>query len=258
MNEKSRQILLDDLNKRLLNCRACALHETRLHVLPGEGNAAARLMLVACSPGRHEDKEAKMFIGPSGKKLNMLLAAAGVERDGLYMTNLVKCILPGNRHPKVKEIESCSHFIKQEIAIVQPHIIIPLGFYASRFILELFHAEVPSARAAYRAVFGQLIYAGNQNIFPVPHPASLLYNPHFEEHVKDLYRKLAVFRHDCHWFPVCPLHKLYNQGRIDKKWIMRYCRGDWQSCRRFKMEKNGEFHPDNMLPDGTIVTDLSK
>lgn len=61
----------------------------------------------------------------------------------------------------------------------------------------------------------------------------------------------------CKWFPVCPMKRFYEQGKLNKKWINQYCMGDWQNCIRYQMEEKGEYHPDNMLPDGTIAHELT-
>ncbi len=60
----------------------------------------------------------------------------------------------------------------------------------------------------------------------------------------------------CKWFLVCPMKRYHEEGRLDKKWIDNYCKGDWKRCKRYQMEENGEYHPDNMLPDGTIDSNL--
>ena len=123
---------IDNLNKHLKACKACFLWSTRKNVLVGEGNLDSCLMFIALAPGKMEDFEDQMFIGPSGKILNRLFDAAGIHRESVYMTNLIKCILPKNRKPKMDEIESCGKFLDKEIAIIHPEVIVPLGFYSTR------------------------------------------------------------------------------------------------------------------------------
>jgi len=89
-------------------------------------------------------------------------------------------------------------------------------------------------------------------IFPLSHSAVPLYNNLFKEKIIDNYKKLKVLVKDCKWFSMCPMKRFYEEGRLDKKWIELYCRGDWESCIRYQMEKRGEFHPDWMLPNGSI------
>ena len=126
---KKKQKLIEKLNAEIKNCTACQLSTTRNHVLCGEGDIYSRMMLVALSPGEKEDEEDRMFIGPSGEVLNKFLNNAGVKRKFIYMTNLIKCMLPKNRKPKMNEIQSCSRFLDKEISIMNPAIIVPLGFY---------------------------------------------------------------------------------------------------------------------------------
>ncbi len=193
---KQKQIALNKLNNRIKGCSNCRLSLTRRNIICGEGNPDARLMLIAMSPGEHEDRECKMFIGPSGKILDKLLDIAVISRDSIYMTNLVKCKLPKNRKPKQDEIEACSHFLDKEIAILSAKIIVPLGYYATRYILKKYAYNYPSARANYHALYGKLILVNEQKIFPLPHPASLLYNPSYTEATAIQYHKLQSLSQD--------------------------------------------------------------
>jgi hypothetical protein len=68
--------------------------------------------------------------------------------------------------------------------------------------------------------------------------------------------KTTTHKENCKWFPVCPMKRFYEQGKLDKKWIEDYCMGNWNNCKRYQMEENGIYHPDNMLPDGSIDPNL--
>ena len=106
------------LNEEIRACNKCRLSETRINALPGEGDLNARLMLIAQAPGENEDQEGIMFIGPSGKVLDELLQMSGVDRREIYMTNLVKCMLPKYRKPKQDEIDICSDYLDREIELI--------------------------------------------------------------------------------------------------------------------------------------------
>jgi len=93
-NKQEKQESLEILNYQIRSCESCSLSVTRKHALTGEGNIDARIMFVALSPGIKEDLKNQMFIGPSGQVFNKLLLASGIERDLVFMTNLIKCILP--------------------------------------------------------------------------------------------------------------------------------------------------------------------
>ena len=177
---RKKQTALENLNRLIRDCERCRLSVTREHALVGEGDVGALMMLIALSPGEKENSENQIFIGPSGHILDKLFHAVGIDRESLYMTNLIKCMLPKNRRPKMDEIESCSQFLDEEISIIHPEVIVPLGYYATRTILTKYHADSPVAREDFTRIYGKLIFPDNQNILPLPHPASLIYYPSFE------------------------------------------------------------------------------
>jgi uracil-DNA glycosylase len=250
MSDKEK--LLTELYSVIKNCKTCELHKSRQQALPGEGNPEAKLFLVALAPGEQEDREGRMFIGSSGKMLDDLLENAKVNRNELYISNLIKCNLPQNRKPKMIDIESCHNYLDEEINIINPEFIVTLGFYASRYILEKYKYHAPRARADYHELYGKLVYADGQKIYLLPHPACLLYKPEYLAATQSKYNKLRILGTKCKWYSLCPMRKYFMSGRILRFWVELYCHGDWQNCRRFQMEKNGESHPDNMMPDGTI------
>ena len=213
-------------------------------------------MFVALSPGKQEDAENKMFIGPSGNILNRLLQAAGINRTWVYMTNLIKCMLPKNRKPKVDEIESCNTFLREEISIIHPDTIVPMGYYATRTIVTIYHADAPAARKDFSGMYGQLIFSDDQKILPLPHPSSLIYNPSYETNTIDKYMILQTLLHDCTWYSMCPMKRYYETGKLDKRWIQLYCKGDWKQCVRYELEEKSHYHPDWMLPDGSLDENL--
>jgi len=247
---------LQELNHKIRECRGCRLFKTRTNAICGEGSLDARLMLIAQAPGESEDKKGKMFVGPSGKVLDKLLKEANINRREIYMTNLIKCILPKYRKPKQDEIDACKGYLDREIELIDPVVISPLGYYAARYIFDRYRIPLPSSSPSgkldFSNFYGKLFVSQGKKILPLSHPAALLYNTSFEKSMVNTYRKLSVLLKDCKWFPVCPMKRFYEEGRLDKKWIELYCKGDWESCIRYKMEERGEFHPDWMLPDGSI------
>ncbi|MBT8348920.1 MAG: uracil-DNA glycosylase, partial [Sulfurovum sp.] len=123
MAKGAMEMKMDDLNKEIKQCTLCRLSESRINALCGEGDPNTKLMLIAQAPGENEDREGKMFIGPSGRVLDELLRMAEIERKEIYMTNLVKCMLPGYRKPKQDEIETCSYYLDKEIELINPEIL---------------------------------------------------------------------------------------------------------------------------------------
>ena len=183
-----KQESLDVLNYQIRACERCSLSVTRKHALTGEGNIDARIMFVALSPGVNEDSQNRMFVGPSGQVFNKLLHAAGIDRELVFMTNLVKCMLPKNRKPKMDEIESCSQFLEEEISIIHPEVIVPLGYYATRTVLIKYRADPLAAGKSFTEINGKLLLLDDKKIFPLSHPAALLYNPSFEPDTIEKYK----------------------------------------------------------------------
>ena len=138
------------------------MSDTRKHALTGEGNIDARIMFIALSPGAKEDSQNRMFIGPSGQVFNKLLYVSGIDRKLVFMTNLVKCMLPKNRKPTMDEIESCSQFLNDEISIIHPEVIVPLGSYATRAILTKYHADPQSSGMSLTNINGKLLSINNE------------------------------------------------------------------------------------------------
>jgi len=241
-----------ELNEKIKNCSECGLSGTRKNALCGEGDKRANLMIVAQAPGENEDREGRMFIGPSGRVLDELLLKAGVNRREVYITNLVKCILPGYRKPKQDEIDICGRYLEKEIKLVNPVIIATLGYYAAKYIFGKYDLDMPRKKKAFTDITGRLHYAEGLKIYPLRHPAALLHNGSLKLAMENNYKKLKVFVKECKWYHCCPMKYFYEEGRLDRKWIDRYCRGDWENCIRYWKEESGEYHPDEMLPDGTV------
>ena len=142
-----------DLNDEIKRCNKCSLAETRITSICGEGHLHAGILLIAKAPGEQENIEGKMFIGPSGKVLDELLKTVRIDRKEIYMTNLIKCMLPKNRKPKFDEIAICSQYLDREIELIRPGILAPLGYYATRYLFEKYKVLLPP-KPDFRAVYG--------------------------------------------------------------------------------------------------------
>ena len=242
---------IETLNERIGTCTDCRLSETRTNAVCGEGDPGARVMVVAQAPGETEDREGRMFIGPSGRVFNELMTAVGIDRSALYMTNLIKCMLPGYRRPRQDEVEACSQHLERELDIVDPAVVVTLGYRTTRYILE--HYNIPvSGRSDISKIYGRVLLAQWRKVLPLPHPAALLHDDAILGEMVDKYHKIGVLLADCVWYPVCPMNRYNEMGRLDREWIELYCKGDWEGCVRYQMVERGESHPDWMLPDGSI------
>ena len=186
---------MERLRYEIKHCNRCRLCETRTNALCGEGPLNARLMLVAQAPGEKEDMEGRMFIGPSGKVLDKLLQEAGIDRERLYMTNLIKCMLPRYRRPKQDEISACSPYLERETELVNPEILVPLGFYATRYILQKYEVPMP-ARDEFCRLYGETIKTSGPKILPLQHPAAALHTPQLLKEMTENYRKMKTLLMD--------------------------------------------------------------
>ena len=115
------------LRERCLQCRACALCETRTHVVFGVGDPRAEVLLVGEAPGEREDALGEPFVGRAGQLLDDMLAMIGLDRSRIYITNSIKCRPPQNRDPLNTEKDACSGFLQRQLELMQPKIIVCLG-----------------------------------------------------------------------------------------------------------------------------------
>ena len=177
--------LMKKLDKEIENCRLCRLCESRTHAVPGSGNVENPLVIfVGEGPGKNEDLQGKPFVGSGGKLLDQLLKNAGLERDQVYITNIVKCRPPKNRRPKPDEVETCtSHYLEKQIEILKPRLICTLGATA----LEYFTGEKKMGPN-----HGKLLKAKKSGIplLPTYHPASVFRNGSFRALLQNDLKKI--------------------------------------------------------------------
>lgn len=184
---------LQDLWKsRVDGCTACKLATCGRHnIVFGDGNADATLMFVGEGPGEDEDRQGLPFVGRAGQKLNEIIRAMGLERSQVYIANIVKCRPPGNRAPEPDEVESCIPYLREQIAIIRPKVIVALGGTAAHNLLAV---DTPISKM--RGTFYQ--FAGTP-VMPTYHPAYLLrnYTPKTRKEVwDDMQKVLEILRRD--------------------------------------------------------------
>src|SRR5690606_3837118 len=114
----------DELFNVVQRCRRCPLSRYRTNVVPGEGNRKASLMFVGEGPGRDEDLSGRPFVGAAGQLLDKMIAAIGIKREDVYIANIVKCRPPGNREPKEQEALSCLPYLRRQVYLIKPRIIV--------------------------------------------------------------------------------------------------------------------------------------
>lgn len=159
---------LEAIRRELGECGRCALGTTRGRVVFGKGPADARVMLIGEAPGRAEDLGGEPFIGAAGKLLDELLAVAGLDRDGIYIANVLKCRPPDNRDPGMDEVAACEPFLHRQIEAIDPEVLVLLGRFATRSVL---HDARPMAELR-----GRLFSVDGRAVLPVFHPAAALYD----------------------------------------------------------------------------------
>ena len=158
---------LQKIKKQVTQCTKCELSETRNNSVPGKGNFKSDVIFVGEAPGKNEDMNGEPFIGIAGKKLTIALENAGITRDKVYITNIVKCRPPKNRVPTTDERNTCQNYLEKEIEIIKPKIICILGNTAFNSLLN--GKEIIKFR-------GKVVRKNNQMYFLTIHPAATIYN----------------------------------------------------------------------------------
>ncbi|SNR80395.1 uracil-DNA glycosylase [Desulfurobacterium atlanticum] len=162
--------LLEKLKEEILKCKKCRLAQTRTNVVFGEGNPKANLMFVGEAPGEQEDLQGRPFVGRAGQLLTRFLNLFGIDRDRVYITNIIKCRPPKNRNPNPDEIKACYPYLEKQIEIIKPKVIICLGAFAARTILNL------PEKTAISKIRGKEFNINGITVIPTFHPAYLLRN----------------------------------------------------------------------------------
>ena len=147
-------------------CTRCRLSSGRTQVVYGVGNPDADLMFIGEGPGYHEDKQGEPFVGAAGQLLNRMLAEIGIDRGDVYINNVILCRPPGNRDPLPDEIESCTPWLQERIALVDPRVMVTLGNFATRFIL--------GRPVSISRVRGERFTWEGRIVIPTFHPAAVL------------------------------------------------------------------------------------
>jgi len=178
---------LSTMAQALSTCQRCRLWKGRTQVVFGVGNPRARVVFVGEAPGAEEDRQGEPFVGRAGQLLNAMLRACGLARQEVYIANIVKCRPPGNRDPEDDEAASCLPFLRRQLALIGPEVVVLLGRVAARHLLGI-TAPISSYRGRFRRWEGM-------DVLATFHPAYLLRNPQAKreswEDLKLLRRRLA-------------------------------------------------------------------
>lgn len=160
-----------DLAARVRACTLCGLHKSRTQTVFGVGRRDARLFVIGEAPGADEDRQGEPFVGRAGQLLTAMLRAMGLPRSEVYIANILKCRPPGNRDPQPDESSCCTPYLAQQIALVEPRVLLAVGRISAQWLLQ---TDTPIGRLR-----GQVFRYGDRNIPLVVtyHPAYLLRSP---------------------------------------------------------------------------------
>jgi uracil-DNA glycosylase len=160
--------ILAEISQQVSVCEKCALHYSRKRAVPGEGPFDSTVMFIGEGPGFYENEQGRPFVGAAGKFLDELLAACGMAREKVFITNVVKCRPPGNRDPLPEELSACGDYLDRQIEAINPKVIVTLG----RFSMARF---MPLAKIS--EVHGQASWVRGRLVVPMYHPAAALHQP---------------------------------------------------------------------------------
>ena len=159
---------IEQLGLQTADCQRCGLAAGRTQVVWGDGAATARVVFIGEAPGRKEDEGGRPFIGAAGHLLDELLASAHITRADVYITNIVKCRPPGNRDPLNEEIVACRGYLNQQLRLLHPKVIVTLGAFATRLILQ--------TTAGISSLQGRVYERHGYKVLPLYHPAATIYD----------------------------------------------------------------------------------
>ncbi len=157
---------LADIAVEASTCTKCRLAETRTQVVFGVGNPDADLLFIGEAPGLHEDRQGEPFVGAAGQLLTRMLEGIGMTRDQVYIANVLKCRPPGNRDPQEDEIETCTPWLVEQISSIQPVVIVTLGNFATKFVLQ--------TQRGITKMRGSIYPWHGRKVIPTFHPAAIL------------------------------------------------------------------------------------
>ena len=184
---RSKSARLNDL-ENVMRQTDLHLKETASHLVFGEGSPDSKIFFIGEAPGKNEDLQGRPFIGSAGKILDQLLSSINLKRTETYITSILKYRPPKNRNPKLEEIISHTPYLIEQIKIIQPQIIVPLGNFATRFILGGFNIANMSAVPGISTLHGKVKRIAFEHlkfcVIALYHPAAVLYNPRLRNTLK--------------------------------------------------------------------------
>jgi len=173
--------VLKEIAEQTTTCTRCKLHFSRKNAVPGAGNPNTSIMFIGEGPGFHENEQGLPFVGAAGRFLDELLEQAGLTREKVFITNVVKCRPPGNRDPQSEELEACKHYLDRQIAAINPDVIVTLGRISMSYFVS--NGKISS-------IHGRHYWSNGRMVVPMYHPAAALHQPSLRSVVKEDFANL--------------------------------------------------------------------
>jgi DNA polymerase len=190
-SREDRLATLARIAEEISRCTRCPLHASRTRAVPGEGDPCPAVVFVGEAPGFNEDQQGRPFVGAAGALLTELIESIGLKRSDVFITNVIKCRPPQNRDPKEEEIAACLPFLREQLEILKPRIIVMLGRHSARTILGVYGQKgVESIMSVRGRVFTVRAEWGEVLLLPTLHPAAALYNPRLRSLLEEDFRTL--------------------------------------------------------------------
>ena len=186
MTDAQRRLALEAIAAEVRVCTNCRLHETRTKAVPGEGDPDTEVVFVGEGPGFNEDRGGRPFIGRAGDLLVKLLASIGWRREDVFITNVVKCRPPDNRDPQPDEIAACAPYLRRQLEVLDPAVVVTLGRYSMGTFMP--GARISQAHGTIRPI-DPATGARQALVFAMYHPAAALRTPAIE---RDSYADIAA------------------------------------------------------------------
>ena len=175
---------LTELYEEIALCQQCEIARNRIHVVPGEGAEDADILFIGEAPGWYEDQQGRPFVGPAGKFLEELLASINLNRQQVYIANVIKCRPPDNRDPLPTEIQNCRKWLNRQIELIRPKIIVTLGRYSMAMFFP--GKTISKIHGTAQNRDGIIYYA-------MYHPAAALHQQSLRQAIQEDMRKIPSF-----------------------------------------------------------------
>ena len=173
---------LKEFYLKIRDCEKCGLAKSRTKFVFGSGSADAKIMFVGEAPGKNEDLQGLPFVGQAGRLLDELLYSIGLNRSEVFIANVLKCRPPGNRDPRIEEINTCKDYLMEQIKIIDPKIICTLGRFSTQLLL--------GTDKGISSIRGKVFKVDGHIIMHINHKAAAIYKPYRMEVLREDFKKI--------------------------------------------------------------------